>query len=144
MSLPELQQNPLVQRVIDIFDTDGNGEVDFKGTQQTLQVFLQLYSACVNLTCFKETATLQCVELTFGISSLISSLSATIHRASTPLKKRWTGVLCHHKLKMHHICKTGAYEACCFEFKYGIILSFEAHVLQKESLTVVSAERNSI
>lgn len=32
MSLPELQQNPLVQRVIDIFDTDGNGEVDFKGT----------------------------------------------------------------------------------------------------------------
>lgn len=32
MSLPELQQNPLVQRVIDIFDADGNGEVDFKGT----------------------------------------------------------------------------------------------------------------
>ena len=31
MSLPELQQNPLVQRVIAIFDTDGNGEVDFKG-----------------------------------------------------------------------------------------------------------------
>ncbi|XP_076359783.1 calcineurin subunit B type 2-like isoform X2 [Tachypleus tridentatus] len=30
MSLPELQQNPLVQRVIDIFDTDRNGEVDFK------------------------------------------------------------------------------------------------------------------
>jgi Ca2+-binding EF-hand superfamily protein len=33
MSIPELQQNPLVQRVIDIFDTDGNGEIDFKGTQ---------------------------------------------------------------------------------------------------------------
>lgn len=33
MSLPELQQNPLVQRVIDIFDTDGNGEVDFKGNE---------------------------------------------------------------------------------------------------------------
>jgi len=32
MSLPELQQNPLVQRVIEIFDTDGNGEVDFKGS----------------------------------------------------------------------------------------------------------------
>lgn len=29
MSLPELQQNPLVSRVIAIFDTDGNGEVDF-------------------------------------------------------------------------------------------------------------------
>ncbi|CAH6790387.1 calcineurin subunit B type 2 [Phodopus roborovskii] len=38
MSLPELQQNPLVSRVIDIFDTDGNGEVDFhefiRGTSQ--------------------------------------------------------------------------------------------------------------
>ncbi|XP_032164070.1 calcineurin subunit B type 2 [Mustela erminea] len=38
LSLPELHQNPLVQRVIDIFDTDGNGEVDFKefvlGTSQ--------------------------------------------------------------------------------------------------------------
>lgn len=33
MSIPELQQNPLVQRVIDIFDTDGNGEIDFKGKQ---------------------------------------------------------------------------------------------------------------
>jgi len=36
MSLPELQQNPLVQRVIDIFDTDGNGEVDFKGNLQRI------------------------------------------------------------------------------------------------------------
>lgn len=34
MSLPELQQNPLVQRVIDIFDADGNGEVDFKGKRK--------------------------------------------------------------------------------------------------------------
>ena len=31
MSIPELQQNPLVKRVIDILDTDGNGEVDFQG-----------------------------------------------------------------------------------------------------------------
>lgn len=31
MALPELQQNPLVQRVIEIFDQDGNGEIDFKG-----------------------------------------------------------------------------------------------------------------
>ena len=30
LSLPELHQNPLVQRVIEIFDQDGNGEVDFK------------------------------------------------------------------------------------------------------------------
>ena len=36
MSLPELQQNPLVQRVIDIFDEDGNGEVDFKGKTKLL------------------------------------------------------------------------------------------------------------
>ncbi|CAD7687517.1 unnamed protein product [Nyctereutes procyonoides] len=30
LSLPELQQNPLVQRVVDVFDTDGDGEVDFR------------------------------------------------------------------------------------------------------------------
>lgn len=29
MSLPELQQNPLVERVLAILDTDGNGEIDF-------------------------------------------------------------------------------------------------------------------
>ena len=34
MTLPELQQNPLVARVIDLFDTDHDGEVDFKGTVQ--------------------------------------------------------------------------------------------------------------
>ena len=38
MKLPELQQNPLVQRVIDIFDTDGNGEVDFKGALRLVVV----------------------------------------------------------------------------------------------------------
>jgi len=52
MSLPELQQNPLVQRVIDIFDADGNGEVDFKefihGVSQfsVKVIFLFLY-CCV-------------------------------------------------------------------------------------------------
>ena len=40
MSLPELQQNPLVQRVIDIFDTDGNGEVDFKGMYLIYFIFV--------------------------------------------------------------------------------------------------------
>ena len=39
MSLPELQQNPLVQRVIDIFDTDLNGEVDFKEFIQGVSQF---------------------------------------------------------------------------------------------------------
>lgn len=37
-SIPELQKNPLVQRVIDVFDTDGDGQVDFQefilGTSQ--------------------------------------------------------------------------------------------------------------
>ncbi len=32
LQITDLQQNPLVQRVIELFDTDGNGEVDFKGT----------------------------------------------------------------------------------------------------------------
>ena len=39
MSLPELQQNPLVQRVIDIFDEDGNGEVDFRGSVNRVNFF---------------------------------------------------------------------------------------------------------
>merc|ERR1719376_1655442 len=39
MSLPELQQNPLVQRVIEIFDEDGNGEVDFKEFIQGVSQF---------------------------------------------------------------------------------------------------------
>merc|ERR1711973_1056071 len=39
MSLPELQQNPLVRRVIDIFDEDQNGEVDFKEFIQGLSHF---------------------------------------------------------------------------------------------------------
>lgn len=30
-SIPELKDNPLVQRVVDTIDIDGNGEVDFKG-----------------------------------------------------------------------------------------------------------------
>ena len=34
--LPELLDNPLVPRVISIFDTDGNGELDFQGSQSTL------------------------------------------------------------------------------------------------------------
>jgi len=39
MSLPELQQNPLVQRVIEIFDDDQNGEVDFKEFIQGVSQF---------------------------------------------------------------------------------------------------------
>lgn len=36
LAIPELQQNPLVRRVIDILDTDRNGEVDFQGEQQKI------------------------------------------------------------------------------------------------------------
>ena len=36
MSLPELQQNPLVRRVIDIFDEDKNGEVG-TGVDRSIQ-----------------------------------------------------------------------------------------------------------
>lgn len=47
MSLPELQQNPLVQRVIDVFDRDGNGEVDFKGMYMfSLSLLLHSFSCC--------------------------------------------------------------------------------------------------
>ncbi|KAI3388688.1 hypothetical protein SNEBB_001401 [Seison nebaliae] len=38
-SIPELDQNPLVQRVIDIFDTDKDGEVDFKEFIQGISLF---------------------------------------------------------------------------------------------------------
>lgn len=30
-AIPELHANPLVDRVVEIFDVDKNGEVDFKG-----------------------------------------------------------------------------------------------------------------
>ena len=30
-ALPELADNPLLMRFVSIFDTDGNGEIDFKG-----------------------------------------------------------------------------------------------------------------
>jgi serine/threonine-protein phosphatase 2B regulatory subunit len=30
-AIPELADNPLVSRVIAIFDSDGNGEIDFQG-----------------------------------------------------------------------------------------------------------------
>ena len=29
--MPELKENPLVKRVVDVFDDDLSGEVDFKG-----------------------------------------------------------------------------------------------------------------
>lgn len=69
MSLPELQQNPLVQRVIDIFDADGNGEVDFKEFIQGVSQFsvrgdklskLRLHSASMTWTTMATFPTESC------------------------------------------------------------------------------------
>ncbi|OZC07959.1 EF hand [Onchocerca flexuosa] len=51
MSLPELQQNPLVQRVIDIFDEDGDGEVDFREFIQGISQFSVKGDKTVKLKC---------------------------------------------------------------------------------------------
>lgn len=39
MSLPDLKMNPLVERVIAIFDADGNGEIDFEEFIQGIAMF---------------------------------------------------------------------------------------------------------
>lgn len=52
LSIPELQQNPLVRRVIDILDTDRNGEVDFQGGPPSLLVYI--------IICDQETWLLTC------------------------------------------------------------------------------------
>eukprot|EP00041_Stephanoeca_diplocostata_P005778 m.68503 g.68503 ORF g.68503 m.68503 type:complete len:177 (+) comp15990_c0_seq1:96-626(+) len=39
MSLPDLNQNPLVERVISIFDTDGDGEIDFEEFIKGISLF---------------------------------------------------------------------------------------------------------
>ena len=81
MSLPELQQNPLVQRVIDIFDTDGNGEVDFKG--KLLQPLFHSTSPEAHSPLRDE----YCFESVFGISALILSHLAIDHtKLRTSLK----------------------------------------------------------
>jgi len=38
-SLPQLDKNPLVKRVMDTFDTNGNGEIDFQEFIQGLSIF---------------------------------------------------------------------------------------------------------
>lgn len=35
LSVPELRDNPLVQRVADVLDSNRSGEVDFKGKKYT-------------------------------------------------------------------------------------------------------------
>lgn len=36
LTVPELQNNPLLQRVVDVFDADLSGEVDFKGENPSI------------------------------------------------------------------------------------------------------------
>ena len=43
MQIPELISNPLVERVIDVFDTDGNGEVDFTEFIRGLTKFISVF-----------------------------------------------------------------------------------------------------
>ena len=33
LSVPELKENPLIQRMVDVMDSDLSGEVDFKGDE---------------------------------------------------------------------------------------------------------------
>lgn len=70
MSLPELQQNPLVQRVIDIFDADGNGEVDFKGTSfikffLIYESFGKLFKHSNNSSNFKNVPLSECKQMNY-------------------------------------------------------------------------------
>ena len=41
VQVPELKENPLVKRVVDIFDSDLNGEVDFKGKHDFFQSIIK-------------------------------------------------------------------------------------------------------
>lgn len=41
LAIPELEHNPLVRRVVSTFDTDHNGEVDFKEFIEAVTVFVR-------------------------------------------------------------------------------------------------------
>lgn len=83
LQIPELQQNPLVRRVIEIFDEDGNGEVDFKGEKCRLCVRLFSCAAGKVVVCCsvsplcKVSATLSHVKVGVG-----HSVSVDIHFCS--------------------------------------------------------------
>lgn len=57
LSVPELKENPLLQRVVDVFDSDLSGEVDFKGLSlfgQKSQFLEVLKWCCCCLLAFLE------------------------------------------------------------------------------------------
>ena len=45
LSVPELKENPLVKRVVDVFDSDLSGEVDFKGETSSPIILLLLLTS---------------------------------------------------------------------------------------------------
>jgi serine/threonine-protein phosphatase 2B regulatory subunit len=51
MQIPELTSNPLVERVIDIFDSDGNGEVILTSFIYLILDFLRLTSPNLFVVC---------------------------------------------------------------------------------------------
>jgi hypothetical protein len=56
MALPDLGQNPLVERVIAIFDSDGDGEIDFEGTVPPASVGLFSAARCGVVWCGEVTS----------------------------------------------------------------------------------------
>jgi serine/threonine-protein phosphatase 2B regulatory subunit len=70
MQISDLQQNPLVQRVIELFDSDGNGEVDFKEFIEGISQFsvkgdkeAKLKCECMLLLICKYNASFECIRL---------------------------------------------------------------------------------
>ena len=55
--IPGLENNPLVKRVIDVFDVDGNHEVDFKEFITTLSIFSDLKNSQQKLMCMLVSCT---------------------------------------------------------------------------------------
>ena len=54
LQIHDLQQNPLVQRVIDLFDQDGNGEIDFKEFIEGISQFIVKGDKDAKLKCNKQ------------------------------------------------------------------------------------------
>uniref|UniRef100_A0A3B4XCG1 EF-hand domain-containing protein n=1 Tax=Seriola lalandi dorsalis TaxID=1841481 RepID=A0A3B4XCG1_SERLL len=80
MSLPELQQNPLVQRVIDIFDTDGNGEVDFQEFIEGVSQF--------SVKGDKEQKLRFCDEINYQMKLLSVKQSTELHKVVSTSRRR--------------------------------------------------------
>lgn len=56
LSVPEIKENPLVKRVVDVFDSDMSGDVDFKGEMRAVQLLLVFDMKHAPPCCTPETA----------------------------------------------------------------------------------------